>query len=118
MAYRSLQDCLNDLEKTGQLVRITEEVDPHLQMAAIHLRVHEAGGPALLFENVKGSKFKAALSPAYEPRPPSRIADASQSGEPGVGAVDGFAARIHPKAEGYHRADSSQPASRRTGRPF
>ncbi|MEO7049319.1 MAG: UbiD family decarboxylase, partial [Ferruginibacter sp.] len=60
MAYRSLQDCLNDLEKTGQLVRITEEVDPHLQMAAIHLRVHEAGGPALLFENVKGSKFKAA----------------------------------------------------------
>jgi 4-hydroxy-3-polyprenylbenzoate decarboxylase len=59
MAYRSLQDCLNDLEKTGQLVRITEEVDPHLQMAAIHLRVHEAGGPALLFENVKGSKFKA-----------------------------------------------------------
>ncbi|MEO5944956.1 MAG: UbiD family decarboxylase [Ferruginibacter sp.] len=60
MAYRSLQDCLNDLEKTGQLVRITEDVDPHLQMAAIHLRVHEAGGPALLFENVKGSKFKAA----------------------------------------------------------
>jgi len=42
------------------LVRIKEEVDPHLQMAAIHLRVHEAGGPALLFENVKGSRFRAA----------------------------------------------------------
>jgi len=60
MAYRTLEECLLDLEKTGQLVRIAEEVDPCLEMAAIHLRVHEAGGPALLFENVKGSKFRAA----------------------------------------------------------
>ena len=60
MAYRSLEECLTDLEKNGQLTRIKEEVDPHLQMAAIHLRVHEAGGPALLFENVKGSRFRAA----------------------------------------------------------
>lgn len=60
MTYKSLEECLLDLEKNGQLVRITEEVDPYLEMAAIHLRVHEAGGPALLFENVKGSKFRAA----------------------------------------------------------
>ncbi|MEJ7625817.1 MAG: UbiD family decarboxylase [Ferruginibacter sp.] len=60
MAYRSLEASLLDLEKTGQLVRIHEEVDPYLEMAAIHLRVHEATGPALLFENVKGSKFRAA----------------------------------------------------------
>ncbi len=60
MAYASLEDCLLDLEKTGHLVRISEEVDPYLEMAAIHLRVHEAGGPALLFENVKGSRFRAA----------------------------------------------------------
>lgn len=60
MAYRSMEECLLDLEKNGQLVRIKEEVDPHLQMAAIHLRVHEAGGPALLFENVKGSSYRAA----------------------------------------------------------
>ncbi len=60
MAYRSMEECLLDLEKNGQLVRIKEEVDPHLQMAAIHLRVHEAGGPALLFENVKGSRYRAA----------------------------------------------------------
>lgn len=60
MAYASLEACLLDLEKNGQLVRIKEEVDPHLEMAAIHLRVHEAGGPALLFENVKGSRFRAA----------------------------------------------------------
>ena len=60
MAYRSLEECLLDLEKNGMLVRIKEEVDPFLQMAAIHLRVFEAGGPALLFEKVKGSSFRAA----------------------------------------------------------
>lgn len=55
-----MEECLLDLERTGQLIRIKEETDPNLQMAAIHLRVHEAGGPALLFENVKGSKYRAA----------------------------------------------------------
>lgn len=60
MAYHSLEAALLDLENTGQLVRIREEVDPYLEMAAIHLRVYEAGGPALLFENVKGSRFRAA----------------------------------------------------------
>ena len=60
MSYSSLEQCLLDLEKHGHLVRIKEEVDPYLEMAAIHLRVHEAGGPALLFENIKGSKFRAA----------------------------------------------------------
>jgi 4-hydroxy-3-polyprenylbenzoate decarboxylase len=60
MAYQSLEQCLLDLEKSNQLIRIKEEVDPYLEMAAIHLRVYEMGGPALLFENVKGSKFRAA----------------------------------------------------------
>jgi 4-hydroxy-3-polyprenylbenzoate decarboxylase len=57
--YRNLEECIIDLEKHGHLVRIREEVDPHLEMAAIHLKVYEAGGPALLFENVKGSRFRA-----------------------------------------------------------
>src|SRR5205809_60332 len=60
MAYNSLEDCLIDLEKNGYLVRIKEEVDPCLEMAAIHLKVHEAQGPALLFERVKGSTYRAA----------------------------------------------------------
>lgn len=59
MSYASLRACVEDLERHGHLVRIREEVDPYLEMAAIHLRVHEAGGPALLFENVKGSAFPA-----------------------------------------------------------
>jgi len=60
MGYKSLKDCLDDLEKHNHLIRIKEEVDPNLEMAAIHLRVYEMGGPALLFENVKGSKFQCA----------------------------------------------------------
>src|SRR6202012_4301978 len=59
MGYPSLQACIVDLEKNGHLIRIKEEVDPYLQMAAIHLRVFEHQGPAILFENVKGSKFPA-----------------------------------------------------------
>lgn len=59
MGYPSLQACINDLEKHGHLIRIKEEVDPYLQMAQIHLRVFEQGGPAILFEKVKGSKFPA-----------------------------------------------------------
>ena len=60
MSYSSLEACLLDLERTGQLLRIKEQVDPNLEMAAIHLRVFEQKGPAILFENVKGSKFRAA----------------------------------------------------------
>jgi 4-hydroxy-3-polyprenylbenzoate decarboxylase len=59
MGYLSLKACITDLEKHGHLIRIKEEVDPYLQMAAIHLRVFENEGPAILFENVKGSKFPA-----------------------------------------------------------
>lgn len=59
MGYKSLADCVSDLEKHGHLIRIKEEVDPFLEAAAIHLRVFENQGPALLFENLKGSKFPA-----------------------------------------------------------
>ena len=59
MAYQDLQACLADLEKNGHLIRIKEEVDPELEMSAIHLRLFEAGGPAVLFEKVKGSPYQA-----------------------------------------------------------
>ena len=59
MGYSSLQECVDDLEKNGHLIRIKEEVDPHLEMAAIHLRVFEKKGPAILFENIKGCDFPA-----------------------------------------------------------
>ncbi|WP_222536385.1 UbiD family decarboxylase [Pedobacter polysacchareus] len=59
MGYKSLAECVADLEKHGHLIRIKEEVDPYLEMAAIHLRVYEQQGPALFFEKVKGSPFPA-----------------------------------------------------------
>lgn len=59
MGYNSLADCVADLERHGHLVRIKEEVDPYLEMAAIHMRVFDAEGPALFFERVKGSPFPA-----------------------------------------------------------
>ncbi len=59
MGYKSTHACIDDLEKHGHLVRIKEEVDANLEMAAIHLRVFENNGPAILFENIKNCKFKA-----------------------------------------------------------
>lgn len=57
--YSSLRQAAQDLDKHGQLLRISQEVDPDLEMAEIHRRVFAKGGPAILFENVKGSPFQA-----------------------------------------------------------
>jgi len=63
LSYHSLTDTIHDLSP-DQLIRVPFEVDPHLEMAEIHRRVNEAGGPALYFEKVKGSPFPA-LSNLY-----------------------------------------------------
>ncbi|MBN4067137.1 UbiD family decarboxylase [Simkania negevensis] len=55
----SLKACVADLERHGHLMRIADEVDPYLEMAEIHRRVYANGGPAILFERVKGSPFPA-----------------------------------------------------------
>jgi 4-hydroxy-3-polyprenylbenzoate decarboxylase len=52
--YADLRDFIAELEKRGDLVRITAEVDPKLEMTEIADRTLRAGGPALLFENPKG----------------------------------------------------------------
>src|SRR5262245_66294331 len=57
MGYRNLRECLVDLERSGRLVRIEAEIDPYLEMAEIHRRVYQAGGPALYFARVKGCAF-------------------------------------------------------------
>lgn len=62
MKYTDLRDFLSGLEKQGELKRITTEVDPALEMTEIADRVLRAGGPALLFENPKGSKVPALLN--------------------------------------------------------
>ncbi len=57
MGYRNLTECVTDLERAGRLVRISQEVDPHLEIAEIQRRVYLAQGPALLFERVRGTPF-------------------------------------------------------------
>lgn len=54
MKYKDLRDFIRLLEERGELVRITHEIDPNLEMTEICDRTLRAGGPALLFENVKG----------------------------------------------------------------
>ena len=55
MKYTDLRDFIDHLEQRGELKRISVEVDPVLEMTEISDRVLRAGGPALLFENPKGS---------------------------------------------------------------
>jgi 4-hydroxy-3-polyprenylbenzoate decarboxylase len=57
--YASLREAVNDLEKHNRLLRIKAEVDGELEVAEIHRRVFDAGGPAILFEKIKGSPFQA-----------------------------------------------------------
>jgi len=55
MKYKDLRDFIAQLEAQGELKRIQQEVDPYLEMTEICDRVLRAEGPALLFDNVKGS---------------------------------------------------------------
>ena len=55
MQYKDLRDFIRQLEQIGELKRIQVEVDPYLEITEICDRTLKAGGPALLFENVKGS---------------------------------------------------------------
>ena len=57
MGYRSLAEAVQDLEKAGLILRISAEIDPHLEAAEIQRRVFQAGGPALYFERVRGTAF-------------------------------------------------------------
>ena len=57
MKYTDLRDFIANLEQRGELKRISVEVDPVLEMTEICDRVLRAGGPALLFENPKGSRI-------------------------------------------------------------
>jgi len=54
MKSASLRDFIALLEQRGELVRISQEVDPYLEMTEISDRTLRAKGPALLFENPKG----------------------------------------------------------------
>jgi 4-hydroxy-3-polyprenylbenzoate decarboxylase len=62
LGYRDLRDFLAQLERKGELKRISAEVDPVLEITEITDRVTKGGGPALLFERPKGSRIRVAIN--------------------------------------------------------
>ncbi|PZV11057.1 MAG: UbiD family decarboxylase [Leptolyngbya sp.] len=106
---RDLRGFIQQLEQRGQLRRIQALVDPELEIAEIANRLLQAGGPALLFENVKGSDYPVAinlmgtvervcmamnmdkpeeletlgkkLALLYQPRPPKKMSQAVELGK-------------------------------------
>src|SRR5437667_11742745 len=57
-----LRDWIALLEQEGELVRVASEVDPYLEVTEIVDRTVKAGGPALLFENTKGSQHPLLIN--------------------------------------------------------
>lgn len=55
MKYKDLRDFIEKLEQRGELKRVSHEIDTELEMTEIADRTLRAGGPAILFENPKGS---------------------------------------------------------------
>lgn len=58
MSFPDLRSFLDTLRRDGSIVTVDAPVDSHLEVAEIHRRVIAAGGPALLFTNVKGARFR------------------------------------------------------------
>src|SRR5579863_9726849 len=86
MAYDDLREFIRALEKNKELKRISFEVDPKLEIAEFADRSVKTGGPALLFENPKGSKIPVLINSFASMR---RMEIALQ-----VDSVDAIAARI------------------------
>src|ERR687886_2029835 len=59
---RDLREWIALLEREGELVRVSAEVDPHLEVTEIVDRVVKSGGPALLFENPKGASHPLLIN--------------------------------------------------------
>ncbi|MBL7928956.1 MAG: menaquinone biosynthesis decarboxylase [Bacteroidia bacterium] len=61
MPYKNLREFISALEQAGELVRIKEYVNPHLEITEITDRISKANGPALLFENT-GTDFPLLIN--------------------------------------------------------
>ena len=62
MVFDGFAKFLEALESRGDLIRIHFPVDPYLEITEIADRVMKRGGPALVFEKVKGSSFPLAIN--------------------------------------------------------
>jgi len=90
LAYNDLRDWISALERAGELKRIRAEVDPILEITEITARVSKSshGGPALIFENVKGYRGWQVLINQLGSARRMRMAL-------GVESLDEIAARLH-----------------------
>ncbi len=80
--HPNLRSFIDLLERENELVHVGAEVDPYLELAEIHRRVIERGGPALLFKRVKGSRYPVVtnlfgtarrIERAFGPKPESLV---------------------------------------------
>ena len=83
--HANLRTFLDRLTRENQIITIKAEVDPYLELAEIHRRVIAEGGPALLFERVKGSRYPVVtnlfgaeqrIDLAFGPKPEALVRDA------------------------------------------
>lgn len=88
--HPNLRSFLRLLEREKELVTVEAEVDPYLELAEVHRRVIERGGPALLFRRVKGSRYPAVtnlfgterrISLAFGPKPEALVRQAVEVAE-------------------------------------
>lgn len=68
MKYKDLRDFIDQLEKIGELKRVSMQIDTELEMTEIADRTLRAGGPAILFENPKGSSMPVLVNLFGTPR--------------------------------------------------
>ena len=59
MGYKSLKNCISDLKKRQYIKVVSDEVDPKLEMASIHLDEFSDNKKVLLFNNIKDCRFSA-----------------------------------------------------------
>ena len=62
MSFNSLGDFVRYLESIGELRRIKAEVDPYLEVTEIAIRALRENKPAIIFENVRGSRYPMAIN--------------------------------------------------------
>ena len=88
--HSSLRSFLDLLKRENEIVTIRAEVDPYLELAEIHRRVIDEGGPALFFKRVKGSRFPVVtnlfgterrLGLAFGPKPERLVRDLTSIAE-------------------------------------
>jgi 4-hydroxybenzoate decarboxylase subunit C len=88
--HSSLRTFLDLLQRENQIIEINTEVDPYLELAEIHRRVIDQGGPALLFSRVKGSPYPVVtnmfgtnrrIDLAFGPKPEKLVRDLVQVAE-------------------------------------